>query len=76
VPSSEAGLHDLAYLLAADCLLPLSDRQRLLEETRPLRRLQKVCKLLTREAGFLSTLRAVPAPPSELTGLTKPPSLN
>ena len=63
----------LAYLLAADCLLPLADRQRLLAETHPLRRLRLVCRLLAREAGILSALRAVPAPPQEF--LT-PASLN
>lgn len=67
---------DLAYLLAADCLLPLADRQRLLEETHPLRRLRTVCRLLAREAGFLSTLHAVPAPPPELPHLTTPSYLN
>lgn len=67
---------DLAYLLAADCLLPLPDRQLLLEETHPLRRLHLVCRLLAREAGFLAALRAVPAPPPELLDLTAPASLN
>ncbi|HKS49011.1 MAG TPA: LON peptidase substrate-binding domain-containing protein [Amycolatopsis sp.] len=67
---------ELAYLLAADCLLPLTDRQRLLEETHPLRRLRLACRLLAREAGFLTALRAVPAPPPELLDLTAPASLN
>lgn len=75
-PPQDAEIAELAYLVAADCLLPLADRQWLLEETHPLRRLRIVCRLLTREAGFLAALRAVPAPPSELTGLAKPPSLN
>ncbi|NIH87880.1 LON peptidase substrate-binding domain-containing protein [Amycolatopsis granulosa] len=66
----------LSYLLAADCLLPLADRQELLEETHPLRRLRLVSRMLRREAGFLSKLRAVPAPPPELIQLGLPASLN
>ncbi|WP_091296590.1 LON peptidase substrate-binding domain-containing protein [Amycolatopsis xylanica] len=76
VPPPDTPAQDLAYLLAADCLLPLADRQRLLEETQPLRRLRMLCRLLTREAGFLSTLRAVPAPMSEFADLTGPSTLN
>jgi Lon protease-like protein len=75
-PPHDAGMADLAYLLAADCLLPLADQQRLLEERQPLRRLRLVCRLLTREAGFLSTLRAVPAPPTGEGALSTPVSLN
>jgi Lon protease-like protein len=71
---TEPGL--LAYLLASDCLLPVPDRQRLLEERHPLRRLRLLCHLLAREAGFLSALRAVPAPPPELVDLSAPASLN
>jgi uncharacterized protein len=52
----------LAHLLAADCLLPMADRQALLEEIRPLHRLRMVYSLLTREAGIISALHAVPAP--------------
>jgi Lon protease-like protein len=66
----------LAYQLAADCLLPLADRQRLLEERHPLRRLRLVCRLLAREAGFLSALRAVPAPAHELLDITARATLN
>ncbi|GAA1238896.1 LON peptidase substrate-binding domain-containing protein [Prauserella halophila] len=51
----------LSYRLAADCRLPLSDRQALLEQRAPLRRLREVCRLLNREAGFRSLLRAIPA---------------
>jgi Lon protease-like protein len=76
MPSADAGTAELAHLLAADCLLPLEDRQQLLEETHPLRRLRIICRLLTREAGFLAQLRAVPAPPAELANLTQPSSLN
>ena len=45
----------------------------LLEEPHPLRRLGIVCRMLTREAGFLGMLRAVPAPPADLT---EPASMN
>lgn len=75
-PDADTDLAELAYVLAADCLLPLEDRQRLLEERHPLRRLRIACRLLTREAGFLSTLGAVPLPPGDLTDLTRPASLN
>ncbi len=75
-PEAATELADLAYQLAADCLLPLEDRQRLLEERHPLRRLRIACRLLTREAGFLDTLGAVPLPPGELTDLSRPASLN
>ncbi|MGQ0841024.1 LON peptidase substrate-binding domain-containing protein [Actinokineospora sp.] len=66
-PADDTELGELAHALAADCLLSLEDRQRLLEETRPLHRLRMVGKLLNREAGLLSALRAVPAPPSEFS---------
>ncbi|MTD59494.1 LON peptidase substrate-binding domain-containing protein [Amycolatopsis pithecellobii] len=75
-PAPETHPVDLAYLLAADCLLPLADRQRLLEETHPLRRLRMVGRLLSREAGFLSTLHAVPAPPAQLPDLNTRACLN
>lgn len=75
-PEVDAELGDLAYQLAADCLLPLEDRQLLLEEPHPLRRLRIVCRLLTREAGFLETLGAVPLPPTQLAAFTKPAELN
>ncbi|GAA1981389.1 LON peptidase substrate-binding domain-containing protein [Amycolatopsis minnesotensis] len=75
-PREDASIDELAYLLAADCLLPLGDRQRLLEETHPLRRLRIACQLLTREAGFLSRLRAVPAPPAEIPRFSGPSNLN
>jgi Lon protease-like protein len=53
---------ELAHLLAADCLLPMADRQRLLEQTSPEIRLRMVRAMLVREAGLLGQLRAVPAP--------------
>ena len=49
-------------MLAADCLLPMADRQRLLEQTSPTERLRMVRALLARETGLLAQLRAVPAP--------------
>jgi uncharacterized protein len=64
-PPADTDVSSLAHLLAMDCLLTMDDRQRLLEETRPLHRLRAVGKLLNREAGILSALRAVPAPPPE-----------
>jgi Lon protease-like protein len=52
----------LAHVLAGDCLLPLSDRQELLEQTCPVERLQLVRRSMTREAVLLGELRAVWAP--------------
>ncbi|MFD0200790.1 MULTISPECIES: LON peptidase substrate-binding domain-containing protein [Saccharothrix] len=65
-PGPDTKLADLAYALAGDCLLTFEDRQRLLEETSPARRLRMVRKVLHREAGILDALSAVPAPLSEL----------
>jgi uncharacterized protein len=56
----------LANLVAADCLLPVPDRQRLLEERCPAKRLQLVRRMLNREAGIVSNLHAVPTSLSEL----------
>jgi Lon protease-like protein len=61
-PAADTAPDELAHLLAADCLLPMGDRQRLLEQTCPGRRLRMVRALLVREAGLLDRLRAVPAP--------------
>ncbi|MQA07045.1 MAG: peptidase [Pseudonocardiaceae bacterium] len=66
-PDADTDVASLAYLLAADCLLAMPDRQRLLEETQPLRRLRMVCRILAMEAGFLNALRAVPTHTSELS---------
>ncbi|EIE98123.1 LON peptidase substrate-binding domain-containing protein [Saccharomonospora glauca] len=66
----------LAYLLASDCLLPLADRQELLEERNPLRRLRLAHRLLTREATFVSELRAVPPPQHEIPETLLRPNLN
>lgn len=65
-PDADVDVAALAHLLATDCLLPLEDRQRILEETRPLHRLRLVTRLINREAGILAALHAVPAPPAEL----------
>ncbi|QQQ75007.1 LON peptidase substrate-binding domain-containing protein [Saccharothrix sp. 6-C] len=65
-PGPDTAPADLAYALAGDCLLTFEDRQRLLEETSPARRLRLVRKVLHREAGILDALSAVPAPLSEL----------
>jgi Lon protease-like protein len=59
-PDVEPGT--LPHVLAADCLLPIGDRQRLLEQVSPTERLRMVRALMARETGLLSQLRAVPAP--------------
>lgn len=59
-PDVEPGM--LPHILAADCLLPISDRQHLLELTSPIERLRLVRVLLARETSLLSELGAVPAP--------------
>lgn len=59
-PDVEPGT--LAHVLAADCLLPIDDRQHLLEQVSPTERLRMIRGLLARETGLLSELRAVPAP--------------
>jgi Lon protease-like protein len=72
-PDDDTEVAELAHQLAGDCLLPLEDRQRLLEETRPLHRLRLVGRMLNREAGIIAALHAVPAPPTELR---RPTSMN
>lgn len=67
-PARAADPGALSYLVAADCRLPLSDRQALLEQRAPLRRLREVCHLLNREAGFRSLLHAVPASLPDMDG--------
>ena len=52
----------LPHVLAADCLLPLDDRQELLEATRPVQRLKLVRRYMTREEALLRRLHAVWAP--------------
>ncbi|WP_408630125.1 LON peptidase substrate-binding domain-containing protein [Actinomycetospora lemnae] len=61
-PAPDVAGPELAHILAGDCLLPLADRQELLEETCPMERLQLVRRSMTREAVLLGELRAVWAP--------------
>jgi Lon protease-like protein len=61
-PDADVPPDHLPHVLAADCLLPLADRQGLLEQTSPTERLRMVRLLLARETGLLTQLRAVPAP--------------
>lgn len=61
-PEPDVAPGTLPHVLAADCLLPISDRQRLLELTSPIERLRLVRALLARETSLLAELRAVPAP--------------
>ena len=61
-PEPDVEFATLPHLLAADCLLPITDRQLLLEETSPVERLRMVRAMLARETGLLERLRAVPAP--------------
>ncbi|GAA3863846.1 LON peptidase substrate-binding domain-containing protein [Saccharothrix violaceirubra] len=65
-PDAAIPPHELAYALAADCVLTAEDRQLLLEETSASRRLRLVRTVLHREAGILTALNAIPAPLSEL----------
>jgi uncharacterized protein len=61
-PAADLEPNTLPHVLAADCLLPIGDRQQLLEQTSPVERLRMVRTLLARETGLLSQLGAVPAP--------------
>jgi Lon protease-like protein len=61
-PAEDTTAATLPHVLAADCLLPMADRQRLLEQTSPTERLRMVRAFLARETGLLAQLRAVPAP--------------
>ena len=61
-PADDTTPATLPHVLAADCLLPIADRQRLLEQTSPTERLRMVRAFLARETGLLAQLRAVPAP--------------
>jgi uncharacterized protein len=65
-PPADTDPADLAHLVAADCLLDTRDRQRLLEEVCPARRLRLARRLLNVEAGILGNLHAVPMPLSDL----------
>ncbi|GGM37617.1 peptidase [Longimycelium tulufanense] len=68
-PPEDVTCTDLAYLLAADCLLYTGDRQHLLELTCPARRLRWIRQVLVRETAILRALRAVPAHVSEFAEL-------
>ena len=61
-PAEDTTPATLPHVLAADCLLPMADRQRLLEQTSPTERLRMIRVMLARETGLLTQLRAVPAP--------------
>lgn len=61
-PDNDVEPATLPHVLAADCLLSMADRQKLLEQTSPTERLRMVRVMLAREAGLLAQLRAVPAP--------------
>lgn len=63
-PDPGSPVAELPHLLAGDCLLPLADRQDLLEQTSPVQRLRDIRRLLVRETGLLRRLRAVPGPPA------------
>jgi uncharacterized protein len=61
-PDADVEPGNLPHVLAADCLLPMADRQGLLEQTSPTERLRMVRMLMARETGLLTQLHAVPAP--------------
>jgi Lon protease-like protein len=61
-PAADIAPDTLPHVIAADCLLSMADRQRLLEQTSPTERLRMVRLMLARETGLLTHLRAVPAP--------------
>ncbi|GLZ56224.1 LON peptidase substrate-binding domain-containing protein [Actinomycetospora sp. NBRC 106378] len=60
--ATEVDVTVLPHVLAADCLLPLTDRQELLEQTCPKARLELVSHAMSREATLLGRLGAVWAP--------------
>lgn len=72
-PPKDTDPAELAHVIAADCLLAEGDRQRLLEETCPARRLRLARRLLHLEAEILANLRAVPM---QLSDLEEQASLN
>ncbi|WP_298178453.1 LON peptidase substrate-binding domain-containing protein [Saccharomonospora sp.] len=75
-PPRDTAYDTLAYQVASDCILPLADRQALLEERHPLRRLRLAYHLLTREAAFVSELSAVPPSQHETDQTLLRPNLN
>lgn len=72
-PPEDTTPADLAHLIAADCLLDSIDRQRLLEETCPARRLRLARRMLNLEAAILDNLHAVPL---QLSDLDQPANAN
>lgn len=56
----------LADTLAADSLLALQDKQRILEEPSVAKRLDLLRRMLNTEGGLVSNLRAVPVPITQL----------
>ncbi|MEJ2871659.1 LON peptidase substrate-binding domain-containing protein [Actinomycetospora sp. OC33-EN08] len=62
VEETDVDVTVLPHVLAADCLLPLADRQELLEQTCPKARLELVSHAMSREATLLGRLGAVWAP--------------
>lgn len=72
-PPDDTEPGELSHLIAADCLLDPMDRQRLLEEPCPARRLRLARKMLNLEAAILSDLHAVPM---QLSDLDQPSSAN
>lgn len=67
-PAEDVPAEQLAHVLAEDCLLPLGERQQLLEQTSPVDRLREIRALLARETGLLAHLHAVPAPVGAFSG--------
>lgn len=65
-PPNDTDPAELAHLIAADCLLAEEDRQHLLEETCPAKRLRLARRLLHLETEILGNLHAVPMQLSEL----------
>jgi Lon protease-like protein len=72
-PPDDTDPAQLAHVIATDCLLAADDRQRLLEERCPAKRLRLTHRLLTVETAILATLRAVPM---EMTDLDDQINLN
>jgi Lon protease-like protein len=71
-PAEDVPPEQLAHVLAEDCLLPLGERQQLLEQVDPVERLRDIRALLARETGLLTQLHAVPAPLGAFPGEHSP----
>lgn len=72
-PPADLDPAELAHVVVSDCLLAEVDRQRLLEETCPARRLRLARRMLHLETEILRTLHAVPM---QLSDLEQPTGLN